>query len=326
MYGLGIDIGYSTLVTAEGYSGRNPHIRVNPVGVCPVDAASPNLGFQSKGAGGRIIQVNGEEYLSGVLPRHVENRRVLHANYTESVEYHALFNLALANCGQPTIDRLVTGLPVQQFRDETRKEKMISLMQGKHQPIKDGPTIEVREVRIVPQPFGAFCSAIMANQNIAGLLQSGIILVVDPGYYSLDWTLINSGNIQGQGSGGTQNSISKVLEEASASILERFDARVSPEKLEASFQSNSDVVVRGDLLPLDEAISGVDKTVKKSIHEIHQSMRGMADDVDIVILAGGGSRFWKGELKKAFQNAKHLHLDSPVSSNAHGYWNWGSAQ
>jgi plasmid segregation protein ParM len=326
MYALGLDIGYSTLVTAGGYSGRNPKIQINPVGVCPVEAASPSLGFQSKGTGGRVVEVNGEEYLAGVLPRHVENRRVLHANYSESNEYNALFNLALANSGQTTVDRLVTGLPVQQFKDESRKKQMIELMQGRHQPNKEGPIIEVREVMIVPQPFGAFCSAIIANPAIASLLQTGIILVVDPGYYSLDWTLINSGSIQGQGSGGTQNSISTVLEEASSSILERTGARVSPEKLEASFQSNADVVVRGELMGLNRVMEGVTGTVNKSIDEIHQSMRGMADDVDVVILGGGGARFWEIALKDAFKNAKHIHLENPVSSNANGYWNWGCSQ
>lgn len=326
MYGLGMDIGYSTLVTAEGYSGRQPQIRVTPVGVCPLDAASPSLGFQSKGTGGRVVEVNGEEYLAGVLPRHVENRRVLHGNYSESTEYHALFNLALANCGQTVIDRLVTGLPVQQFRDDARKEQMIKLMKGRHQPVKGGPTIEVRDVQIVPQPFGGFCTAIIENPDLANLLQNGVILVVDPGYYSLDWTLINSGNIQKLGSGGTQNSISKVLEEASESILARFGSRVSPEKLEAAIQSNSEIVVKGELHALDQVMAGVDRTVSKSIDEILQSMRGMADDVDVVILAGGGARFWESDLKNAFANARHVHLETPVSANGRGYWNWGCAQ
>lgn len=326
MFVKAIDIGYSTLVSAEGYTGKSPQVRVNPIGVCPIEAAGPSLGFQSKGTGGRVVKVDGEEYLAGVLPRHVDNRRVLHANYTQSVEYRALFHLGLANCGRDVIDVLITGLPVQQFSDESRKKALVDLLKGKHYPTPNGHAVEVREVKVVPQPFGGFCAAIMENPDIAKLLQTGITLVVDPGYYSLDWTLINSGNIQREGSGGSQNSISKVLEEASTSILDRFGARVSAEKLEASFQSNSDVVIKGELVGLDECMNGVEKTVHKSVDEILKSMRGMADDVDLVVLAGGGAMFWKEALGKAFINAKQVHLSDPVSANARGYWHWGCAQ
>lgn len=326
MYVMGLDIGYSTLVSAGSYTGTKPAIKVEPIGACPEKEAPEHWLADSQSKQGTLVSVAGERYLAGIHPRLINNRRVLHKSYSESMEYQALLSLALHNNGRTVIDRLITGLPVQQSQDKNRCDQVRALIQGEHRPCEEGPTIQVRDVQVVPQPFGALCAAANENREMSNLFQSGVVLVIDPGYYSLDWTVFNAGMLNRDASGGSQNSISRMLEEACGMVLERYGARITPEKVEASIPGNNAVYVNGQAVSLAECLEGADLTIKKSLDEIHQTLRTLQDDVDVVIHTGGGAQFWESAVKKSFPEAAHLKIDDPVTANARGFRYWGTSQ
>src|SRR5690606_22218404 len=110
-------------------------------------------------------------------------------------QYKALFYAALSEVGAPQIDSLVTGLPVDHFRDTRVRDSLLKLMQGRHYIRKD-VVVDVKKVQIIPQPAGAFgaysLDAMQGGAEVA--LDSYIaVLVVDPGHFSLEWVIYNGG-------------------------------------------------------------------------------------------------------------------------------------
>ena len=58
--------------------------------------------------------------------------RSLHADYSKTESYKALFHAGLLLSEMPEIDVFVTGLPVSQYQDEARRKLLEQQFIGKH--------------------------------------------------------------------------------------------------------------------------------------------------------------------------------------------------
>jgi len=127
---LGIDIGYSNLKLAYGAKGGTPRTLLRPAGAAPVDRFGSR--FDGKAHEDFLhVQVDGQEFVAGVSPDRAEMwSRSLHADYPASASYKALFHAGLLLSEMDRIDVLVTGLPVSQYLDETRKQAIADQMRG----------------------------------------------------------------------------------------------------------------------------------------------------------------------------------------------------
>jgi plasmid segregation protein ParM len=321
---LGIDIGYSNLKLAIGKKGETPKTILRPAGAAPVD----RFGFRFDGKEHSDllhVMVDNDEFIAGVSSDRAEMwTRSLHADYTSSPSYKALFHAGLLLSEFDHIDTLVTGLPVNQFMDESRKKKLTEQMLGTHQVTKKR-SITVNNVKVIPQPVGGLLDHIAAVG--AEEIEDARILVVDPGFFSVDWVVIANHDLNRKSSGTSHHASSIVLEEAAKLLAKDYGANISIEVLENAVRNKKDnVMVLGQRIEYMPYIDAAMKTVGSVVVEtIQKSLRTDNSGVDMIVLVGGGSIFFKDALSSVFNKTQIITPSESVFANARGFWYMGAA-
>ncbi|MCG7871060.1 MAG: ParM/StbA family protein [Candidatus Thiodiazotropha lotti] len=321
---LGIDIGYSNLKLAFGPAGNKPQTILRPAGAAPADRFGAR--FDGRAHDDFIhVTVDGEEYVAGVSADRAELwSRSLHADYCTGASYRALFQAGLLLSGMTHIDTLVTGLPVSQHFDEIRRGAVEKQMQGVH-IVGPHHNVMVEKVRVIPQPVGGLLDYI-SQENID--LSDARVLVIDPGFFSVDWVVVAHKTLQRHSSGTSLNASSVVLEEACKLIGRDMGAEVSTETLENAIRNRKDsVLVAGRRVQIAPYIETASKTIGHVIADsVQKSLRTESQVVDLVVLVGGGAGFFREGIQEAFPKLEVVTPNEPVFSNARGFWLMGSAQ
>ena len=221
------------------------------------------------------------------------------------------------------IDMLVTGLPVSQYLDETRRNALANQMRGTHQ-LTPKRAVTVEKVKVIPQPIGGLLDYI--NQQDANI-EDARVLVVDPGFFSVDWVVVANKDMHRQSSGTSLNASSVILEEASRLIARDHGAAVDTETLENAVRaSKSTILVLGQRVEIAPYIEKAAKTIGPVVVEsIQKSLRKESKTVDLVVLVGGGAMFFREAVQAAFPRQTVVMPKDPVYSNARGFWLMGVA-
>jgi plasmid segregation protein ParM len=326
---VGLDIGYSNLKLAYGAADGSMKTVVRPAGAAPADRFGSRFDGRAQDDFLHVV-VNGEPYVAGVSPDRAEMwERSLHADYAKTDSYRALFNAGLLLSEMKEIDLLVTGLPVSQFQDEALRRDLEKRFSGEHQ-VTPKRVINVKKVRVVAQPIGGLYDYL--NESESGPLDEQIteehrILVVDPGFYSLDWVMVTNGQIQRQSSGTSIKASSVLLEQAGISIAEEHGSKPSIESLENAIRSGRNSILltgqRVDLAPYLKAAS--ESLASVTATSIQRALRVENMSPDIVVLVGGGSSFFEKTIQDAFPRLKVVSPKNPVLANARGFWLYGAS-
>ncbi len=320
---LGIDIGYSNLKLAYGQQGSEPKVLLRPAGAAPADRMGEKIGGDGEEDFLRVL-VNDVPFVAGISPDRAELwSRELHENYPSTDSYRALFHAGLLLSEFDQIDLVVTGLPVNQYLNPELRERLSKQMQGEHQ-ITPRRKITVNKVKVVPQPVGGFVDYVWSLPDAAEIEDSRV-LVVDPGFFSVDWVLIGNGELRRQSCGTSLEASSVILDEAARLIAEDFGGNVGRERLEHTLRNGLAHVrlfgERVEVAPfLKKAANKVGPIVTARLRE---SLRKENASADMVLLVGGGAGFFENAVKEAFPQLKVLSPDSPVYANARGFWRMG---
>jgi len=320
-YVLGLDIGYSNLKLAYGVAGYAPVTRILPSGALPMSRVNTAVSLSTME--GIRVAVDGEEYLCCIHPEHIENWvRVLHDDFPESQDYKALFLAAISIVNRPVIDTLVVGLPVDQYFDNSRRDALRQRLEGTHRT--GAQATFVRQVVVVPQPIGGYFD-LLAKQGTDNLIEQRV-LICDPGFFSMDWALVQGGQMRRQASGSSRLASSVVLEEASRLIFEQHGAKVSRERIEWVIQKGrTNMPFRGaelDITPYIEEASG--KVSAMVVNEILDSLRREKTDADVVLMVGGGAGYFQEKILGGLDGVKGFVADSPALANARGFYQYGA--
>lgn len=239
---------------------------------------------------------------------------VLHRDYIETAEYRALFYGALEAMQTPTIDLLVTGLPVHLY--ESRWERLKALLRGRHE-IRPGVIIEVRDVAITIQPLG---SLIAFHHEQGGWRNHGesTFLVIDPGYFTFDW-LVTEGLKELPGlSGSVECAMSEYVrhigEQLSASVADVHAdlARIDEGLRRGNFRLN------GQGIDLATFQAAAEHAVDRAIGALRNRV-GNGEIIDQIIVGGGGTPYFVPGLKRAFPKHSLQVLEDPVCANVRGF-------
>lgn len=319
---LGIDIGYSNLKLAFGTAKDDlPKTLLTPAGAAPEDRFGSKFDGSSSDDFIHVI-VNDVPYIAGVSPDRAMNwSRSLHADYPSTDNYKALFKAGLLLSEFDKIDSLVTGLPVSQYFDESRRAELSKSLVGVHQ-ITPRRSIEVKHVKVVAQPIGGFFDFIFQKDLLDN---DARILVIDPGFFSVDWVIIANRDLKRTSSGTSHLASSVVLNEAASKIASDYGAKVSVEKLEQAVRAG-----KTSILVLGQSVDFVPYINKASINNsmnvmqnIRSSMRNEGDEPDVVVMVGGGVNFFLDAVKSTFPKTKIEMPNDAVFSNARGFWHLG---
>ncbi len=322
---VGMDIGYSNLKVAFGKSGSEPTLVNRPAGAAP----SENIGQQIMATGVdeplRVL-VDGREYVAGVSYDRLENwPRELHKDYTATDSYRALFNAGLLLSGMTEIDRVVTGLPTSQYFDEGLRKHLIKTMKGEHK-VTPKKTIMVKDVKIVPQPLGGFVDYLHSLGD-PSQIEDASVLVVDPGFFSMDWVMLVNGEFKRGSSGTSLDAMSVVLSEAGALIAKDHGSNPGQSKMENAVRSGRYSVsvygTRVDIKPyLATAAAAVGHV---ACAQLQASLRKEESDVDAIVLVGGGAPLFESAIKSVFDKTPITIAAESVFANVRGFWLGGEA-
>lgn len=328
-YCLGLDIGYSNLKMVMGESDRSPRHMLLPAGAGPASKMPTQLTGKDAHTAVVHVTLDSTPWVAGIAANHLENwERELHPNYPATDSYRALFYAALQKTERSHIDRLVTGLPVSQYLDFQRRDELVTSLQGTHQ-VSHGQQVVVEEVTVLPQPVGAYMHQLsVSDADDIDTLDEGLVIVLDPGFFSTDYVAMQGRALRKGSSGTSQKAMSRVLEEANRLICEAFDSpsASSKENLENAVRLGRDkVLVYGERIHIQPYVEKATEIVApQAMTSLRQSMREEEKGADIVLLAGGGGAVFAEAAKDVFPRSRIIVPDNPVMANAQGFWFYGS--
>lgn len=325
-----IDIGYSNLKVAHGSVEDGMTTVLRPAGAAPADHFGGR--FDGKAQDDFLhVLVDGVNFIAGVSPDRAEMwERSLHAEYSKSDSYKALFHAGLLLSGMQEIDVLVTGLPVTQYQDEARRKELEKQFLGKHQ-ITAKRAVTVHKVKVIAQPIGGLLDYVNQQGDVDEeneITDEHRILVIDPGFFSLDWAFVHNGQLQRQSSGTSVKATSVLLEQTGILIAEEHGAKPTIEALENAIRNGKKSILlmgqRVDIYPyLEKASDALASVIATSIQK---SLRVESMSPDVIVLVGGGARFFKKAIQMAFPKIRVVSPDEAVMSNARGFWLMGASE
>lgn len=324
MFVMGMDIGYSNFKMAFG-SKEDSEARtvVLPVGAGPVGLMPQRL---SGGTDEAVLQVEiaGQKWVAGVEPDRLQGwERELHSDYPSTDPYRALFYAGLLLSEQPTIDLLVTGLPVDQHQDKSRRTELVKRLTGEHS-ITPKRKVEVKDVIVLPQPAGAFMDLVYSTKDevLLDKIWNGRTVVIDPGFFSVDWVLLAEGEVRNTSSGTSLKAMSVLLEEINQLIRDDHGASPGVNGLEKAIRAKKET-----LLLLSEVVEikpyfekAMAKVAPAALLSLRKSMREHGMDANVVLLAGGGAEAYKDAAEEIFSKSTVLLPENSVMANARGFW------
>lgn len=322
---VGLDIGYSGLKVATGALGDNPRVIMRPAGAAPVTKLG--LRIQDRADRGQdipvIVEINGQPWAAGIEPSRFEGwTRSLHEDYAGTPAYLALAIAGLVLAQQSHIDILVTGLPVSQAAERRRREALIRTLSGVHRA--NGSHIVVGEVRVVPQPVGAYVDLVVSatDPGVIERIEEGAVLILDAGYYSFDWALIVEGELRRSASGTSLEAMSVLLEDAAQRISEEAGGKPNPAALEAAVRSGKHTVVQaGRRYNVQDLLAkSAQHVTPVALEAMRKALRREVASIDVILLAGGGGDLYGDGVQDLYPGAQVCRPQSPVAANARGYF------
>ena len=237
---LGLDIGYSNLCVVSG-DGDESKSNLYPAGVAPVGKGAD---FDKGKGHDTEVLVNGKGFVALIDQENMSSiPRTLSENYIYGDTYKALYNAILLKSKRGTIGHLVTGLPVTQFADLKTRTALIKRLEGLHK-LTDEAQVLVRKVDVVPQPYGAYLDA-LNRQEYTEAFAAADVLVLDPGFFSVDWICVNRYKLQWDLSGSSTGATSRILEEAKSLIEAKLGSRLDIERLETALRHGAKSIYVG---------------------------------------------------------------------------------
>lgn len=322
MFVLGMDIGYSNLKLAMGETGNGPAVSLYPAGAAPIDRLPESIGKEENAL---RVNIDGELWAACVNPgKFATWNRALHQDYVQTASYRALFHAALLLSERDQVDLLVTGLPVSQWLERSRRDALGERLAGKHR-VTSRREVEVSVVRVVPQPIGGYLDLLWCSQAVS-VLEEGRVLVIDPGFFSVDWVLVEEGDIRRSSSGTSLEAMSVLLEQVSRLMADEHGGTVPVERLEEALRMQRDhVLLFGRQVEVQPYLQqAAERVAPVALEALRQSLRKESGSIDAVLLTGGGAALYEPIAKSLFPSNPIFVPEQPELANARGFYYFGS--
>jgi len=330
---VGLDIGYSNVKMVYQEGGTKKSV-IMPAGAAPTAQFSNNPGGNmAGGAAGAAkpiqVVIEGESYFAGVEPASLDSwERILGDDYIDSKPYKALFFAALATTGLSEIDHLVTGLPVNHFMDVKYRNRLGKMMEGEHR-IAPKKTVTVKKVTVLPQPGGAYYHAIntIDDPEIMERIEFGRCIVIDPGFYSVDYVTFDEGAIRYGSAGTSLEAMSRILQRVADEIHKDYSTPPQIHNIEKAVRLGRGFIIHmSEKVMLEEYLRRAGyESGSTAIQKLKNTIRLDGVTADVVIIAGGGAEFYREAAKEAFNKARIFIPKEHVHAVADGYFIAGNS-
>ncbi len=291
---LGVDVGFGY---TKAFDGERSVVFKSITG----DATA--IQFQSGfSEGGELenlhVEVNGKQYYVGDMAEKQSSVREFTLDQNtlleNSAKILALTALSMFSSNTNREFSLVTGLPIRYFKQfRTRYQEML---EGSHS-IRffahggtEERTIEIRKVRVLPQPFGSVFNLMMNNHGriVDKEVARQKFGVIDIGFRTTDYTITDRLRYIERGSRTTDTGISKAFSLISRKIQEQSGINVELYRLFDPVKKGS-IRIRGKELGLAELRDEVMRQLATAIISDMERLWVEDWDLEFILLSGGGA-------------------------------------
>ncbi|MDD2741237.1 MAG: PRTRC system protein D [Rhodocyclaceae bacterium] len=250
-----------------------------------------------------------------------ESGRVLKEDYCLSDTYRALTYGALNLMQQPHIDVLVLGLPMSTWRKY--KDALALKMTGTHRITHDFSCTIVK-VLVAPQPIGGFYDYGLGIGQFR-TLQDQMNLIIDPGYYTLDWLLADGITpVEARSNAVNNGGMAEVIRAVTEQVATDFDSSVSEigshENIDRSIRDGKPIRVFGknSKRPIDYYFEIAKERALDPLLKLVQSV-GPAGSIDNIILVGGGAHVFADLVRNEFPKHDIKIIHDGIYANVRGF-------
>ncbi len=236
----------------------------------------------------------------------------------------AAFALLLPGVEQARV-RVVTGLPVAYYRDAFDLSQRLL---GAHAILLEGRslTVDVQDVLVVPQPFGALLSLILDERGHlvtrALDLVEGRVAVLDVGQQTTDLILVEGLEYIEARSGSIEVGVSTAVDMIRKVLLDDYRVTYEPHEVEQALRRGW-LVVDGKKRPLDGLASERLDPVARAIEAQARTLWNLST-LTALVLAGGGALALRPWLEPRFAQA--IYAPDAAMANAVGFLRYGLRQ
>jgi plasmid segregation protein ParM len=265
------------------------------------------------------VESDGKQYLVGkdvrnTLSARDDQGRTLLTNYIDTPQHMALLRGGLAYLGEENIDLLVSGLPVSNLK---YKDRMIEKLKGIHQ-YPDGKEIHVKNVYVIPQPVGGFINYFHNHPDTD--IQDLMSLTIDVGYFTLDWVVCNGLKIQGERTGSCPGGMSLVIEKICELIGEERRVPFSDfHMVDKGIRNGFKTRIQGKPYTFSHFVPKIEAYIEHSVQSMLSSV-GSLDDIDVIVLVGGGSRCYRPVIERLLNGREIIVPDDTICANVKGFY------
>jgi plasmid segregation protein ParM len=316
---VGIDVGY-------GYTkavSRSSNVTL-PSSIGPAVAIKYHNDLLHNGRGLEIRR-DGSAWFVGELAR-LQSPYVVSPKARDR-DPRILVTLSLAaleelGIGNDDID-LVTGLPVSWYPD---RETLIEALQCSHDYEVNNKkrTAHVRNVLVVPQPFGSFFQMLLTGEGRLPKetlpLTKQRVGIIDIGTLTTDFVLADGLRYVEPKSSSVQVAMHRVHELVQRGVAEMCGRELSPEDAELVVRERK-VTVRDEILDVGSLVNSAAEAVAMEIVAEAQTLWGDGLDIHTVLVTGGGGEVFLEAVKGTYPHARLM--SQPQIANADGFYRYG---
>lgn len=313
---VGVDVGHGNtkyVVNSDDKSVECNHIPSRaPLATC-IDLAGETIHARNTmqvPVGNQVYEVGPDVNLSIATV----STQILHQSYTQSPEYLALAKGAVRATGKSKIDLLVTGLPVSQL--STKSKTLSSMLKGSHD-LGNNISVDIKNVLVIAQPVGGLIDHAITN-NFYDQMRRETNLVVDMGFYTLDWVVAVGIQPNAVRSGSFAGGIHQFLKNISQQISKDFSIDFNDiSALDTGLRSGI-FRLSGKEIELTKYILNARPALDESVNAMMNST-GPGTDIDNIILVGGGASILKPAIHHSFPTHNIHMAEASIYSNVRGY-------
>lgn len=275
------------------------------------------------------VKVKGMTYEVGVdaeLAIDTTHGRVLDRSYPTTDVYMALLRGALAYMMEPKIDLLVLGLPVNTY--EQHREFLQAEMTGDHvvqnmhkrvdPAAAEEITVNVAEIWVLPQPIGGFFDHAIRHK-LFGQMKNQTNLIVDVGFFTLDWLVAAGTKPVGARSGAANGGMSAVLTAIGEAIGREHTTQIANlKRIDDAIRAGGKLNIFGKPHDISSNVA-IGKAKAREFVSTMAAKVGDGADIDNIILSGGGAEFFIDIVQEKFPKHELVIAHDPVFANVRGF-------
>lgn len=224
------------------------------------------------------------------------------------------------------LDYLVLGLPMTTIRKHSAA--LQKRFVGEHVINTNGDTLQINSVEVFPQPLGSYAAYLAANPPVAGKVMPKA-LVVDPGYNTVDWFVVqgmtateskSGAAVRGMGAVLTAmaDKMAKPVDKGGTRGAQRSNIKELVRLIDQSFTRGEPLLMSGHPVNLDAFLSAGNAVINDAAQTVADSVGGGAD-INVVIMTGGGAGMYAEAISTKFPDHRVITLDEPAFANARGF-------